>query len=227
MKQTHDRKLEALGARRELTSCDPTKVVFNFSRRQLSTREEFLLSFGFDFKLPVFKLSFHKYFLSIEKLIHSVNKCKIRDGHNFGRVLDNIKSVAFNIFYNFKSKDVFSPIFSKSDFKLLKNLGQDKNVVICSPDKGRGVVILDKEQYLAKMNDIVSDSTKFQKLEIQDSFLTSVRLEDRINNFLKKLTNKNIISEETYKHLYVSGSAPGILYGLAKIHKPEIPFRPI
>ena len=77
------------------------------------------------------------------------------------------------------------------------------------------------------MNDIVSNSTKFKKVEMQDSFLTSVRLEDRINNFLKKLTNKNIISEETYKHLYVSGSAPGILYGLAKIHKPNIPFRPI
>ena len=37
----------------------------------------------------------------------------------------------------------------------------------------------------------------------------------------------NIISDSTYKLIYASGSAPGILYGLAKIHKPGIPFRPI
>ena len=43
--------------------------------------------------------------------------------------------------------------------------------------------------------------------------------------------NLKLLSDETYKHLFVSGSGPGILYGLPKIHKPnfctEFPFRPI
>ena len=39
---------------------------------------------------------------------------------------------------------------------------------------------------------------------------------------MKKLKNKNAISEETYKKLSPVGSKPGTLYGLAKVHKPLI-----
>ena len=35
------------------------------------------------------------------------------------------------------------------------------------------------------------------------------------------------ISPEEYKEPYVTGSQPGILYGLRKIHKPNVPLRPI
>ena len=44
-------------------------------------------------------------------------------------------------------------------------------------------------------------------------------LEDKLNNFLLNLKNLGHISPELYKKLYVTGTGPGILYGLAKIHK--------
>ena len=48
---------------------------------------------------------------------------------------------------------------------------------------------------------------------------------------MKKLKNKNAISEETYNKLRPVGSKLGTLYGSAKVHKPLInglpPFRPI
>ena len=48
---------------------------------------------------------------------------------------------------------------------------------------------------------------------------------------MKKLKNKNAISEETYNKLMPVGSKPGTLYGSARLHKPLInglpPFRPI
>ena len=69
------------------------------------------------------------------------------------------------------------------------------------------------------METILIDKTKFEHISNVDPFLTTVRLEDRINNFLKQLKTKELISESIYKLLYVSGSTPGILYGLAKIHK--------
>ena len=77
---------------------------------------------------------------------------------------------------------------------------------------------------------IISDRQKFN--EIKDSIHSySTRIEDKINNFLRKLKNLKLLSDKTYKHLFVSGSGPGILYGLPKIHKPnfctEFPFRPI
>ena len=58
-----------------------------------------------------------------------------------------------------------------------------------------------------------------------------MEIEDKINRFLLKLKKSKIIDENCYKSLYVSGSGPGILYGLPKIHKPNFsetfPFRPI
>ena len=151
----------------------------------------------------------------------------MRAGHEFGRVVERIRTVAFSSYYNFKPSKVFSPIITKSDISCLKNLGQDKNIIVCSPDKGRGVVIVNRTDYLNKMSTLLNDATKFRKLVNDDPFLLSVRLEDRINNFLNSLKNSSVISEEVYRDLYATGSSPGALYGLAKIHKPNIPFRPI
>ena len=57
------------------------------------------------------------------------------------------------------------------------------------------------------------------------------RVEGSINNFLRSLKSKSIIDNATYKQLYVTGSGPGILYGLPKVHKANFrdnfPFRPI
>ena len=48
---------------------------------------------------------------------------------------------------------------------------------------------------------------------------------------MKKLKNKNAISEETYNKLRPVASKPGTLYGSAEVHKPLKnglpPFRPI
>jgi hypothetical protein len=54
----HQKKLEAIGGKLKLTSCNPDKVIYNFSDRPLTNREKFLLSFGLDFNLPVYKCSF-------------------------------------------------------------------------------------------------------------------------------------------------------------------------
>ena len=97
---------------------------------------------------------------------------------------------------------------------------------MCRPDKCNGVVILNKTDYIAKMENILSDPTKFVRI-IDDSFTITLKLEDRINRFLSKLKSLGTITEETYKNLFVTGSAPGIIYGLTRIHKANLPLRPI
>ena len=223
---THSRKLSSLGGRLNLQSCDPHKVIFNFSNKELSSREKFLLSFGLHFNLPVFKPSFFKHFLSIENLIHLISKLDINPNMEFQTIKRNISSKAMSFFYGFK-RNVFSPIFTQQDYNILKLLGKDDNITICTPDKGKGVVIFNKCDYISKMNAILSDSSKFLKVPHEDPFLITVRLEDRINRMLAKLKELGTISYDLYNQLYASGSSPGILYGTAKIHKPNVPLRPI
>ena len=49
----------------------------------------------------------------------------------------------------------------------------------------------------------------------------TTKIEDKINNSLRKLKDLSHISSDVYSKLYCKGSAPGILYGLHKIHKPD------
>ena len=108
-----------------------------------------------------------------------------------------------------------------------------KDLIIQEADKVNTVVILNKNDSNLKMKKILSDTSKFQKLSIDKNKVLNhiVNMENRITEVLKKLKEKQQISEKKYKDLHPFGSKPGILYGRAKIHKPiedgVPPFRPI
>ncbi len=50
-------------------------------------------------------------------------------------------------------------------------------------------------------------------------------LEDKLNRKLRKLKNK--LQENVYNFLFASGSSPGVLYILPKVHKVGVPISPI
>ena len=78
------------------------------------------------------------------------------------------------------------------------------------------------------MNEVLLDSSKFKEIpEYEDIYKININMEDRINYQLRKLKNENIINENEYSKLYVSGSSPPMMYGQPKIHKENIPLRPI
>ena len=52
-----------------------------------------------------------------------------------------------------------------------------------------------------------------------------LKLEDKLNRILRSI--KTNIGSELFHELYASGSAPGIMYGLPKVHKVNLPLRPI
>ena len=226
-KSTHRKKLRNLGINGEIAPCDPDSVIFNFSSLNLPPRMKFLLAFGLEFNLPLHKLNFYKYFLSFEKLAFSL---KQRSASDFSKIKNSLKTLAFKYYYNFKPYKVFSSVFSNSDMTALKNLSNNKDIIISKPDKGKGVVILDRSQYVSSMENIIADTSKF-KLISEPIHKFTTRIEDKINNFLRKLRTSELLSDDLYKRLYVSGSGPGVLYGLPKIHKPNFketfPFRPI
>ena len=80
---------------------------------------------------------------------------------------------------------------------------------------------------------LLKDSSKFKKMTVAPDIDLNyiINSEKKVTDLLKKLKNKNTISEKTYNKLRPVGSKPGTLYGSAKVHKPLInglpPFRPI
>ena len=77
------------------------------------------------------------------------------------------------------------------------------------------------------MMEIISDKTKFTEIKDVDPLLYSLRSEDKINNKVRNLKKLGVIDDGIASTLTVSGSSPGILYGLPKVHKAGVPLRPI
>ena len=83
------------------------------------------------------------------------------------------------------------------------------------PDKGNGVVILDKKLYDNAIQEITPETSKFEKL----SEGPTLKHEASLQHLLRKLKQKKIFFNEIeYDKLYPSGSAPARIYG-PKMHK--------
>ena len=94
------------------------------------------------------------------------------------------------------------------------------------PDKGNGVVIMNRKDYICGMNNIINDRSKF-KLLTEDA--TSSR-EGQLQRFLRKLKNEEFFNDDVYKSVSPTGSRPAGIHGLPKLHKmfDSVPaFRPI
>ena len=102
----------------------------------------------------------------------------------------------------------------------------NNDVVLTRPDKGAGVVILNKADYLSKMDAILGDIDKFLKLG-DLSFDDTQRIENKLQIRFLELFKSKLISKEIYKFIRPVGSRRPRMYGLPKIHKSGIPLRPI
>ena len=63
-------------------------------------------------------------------------------------------------------------VFSDDEFKIIKALKEDNNIVIMKPDKGNGV---NKEDYKRKVETILDDNNKFTELHDDPVKLTMKR----------------------------------------------------
>ena len=99
VKSTHSRKLDNLGIVNSLKPLDPSRVIFNYSDYVLSQNESNLLTLGLNFKLPIFKIDYFKYFLSFERMYNMLSRHPIFNPDNVPNILkDNIKFIANNTF---------------------------------------------------------------------------------------------------------------------------------
>jgi hypothetical protein len=122
---------------------------------------------------------------------------------------------------------------SKMEFDALKGLSSRREIIIQKSDKGNSVVIINRDDYLKKMNEIISDQNKFEKLDVKNEKNYNFMVKEKrvVDDFLGMLFDKKSINAETKAHLTPDGPNPARLYGLPKIHKPledGLPkFRPI
>ena len=106
----------------------------------------------------------------------------------------------------------------------LKNLIEHKKIVIQKAEKGNTVVITDRTKYLEGIKSLLSDSSKFMQLPIdQDKWINYIiNLECKLKDCFKVLNNEEKTSEKEFDSICPVGTMPGILYGNPNVHKTVV-----
>ena len=84
-------------------------------------------------------------------------------------------------------------------------------------------VIMNKSEYINKANTLIKDTETYQPLDTDPSKTTI----NCINQKLKQLKDKDKLNETTYHRIRPNDATTAKFYGLPKIHKENIPLRPI
>ena len=198
-------------------------IVVNISSYNLFEEELDILKFGFTFSTKSPHLRKSQFFTTFE-LFNQDLKRHLVDKSKANEVRSEIQHLATTYVNSFKPslKDL-------KKLKILKRLKKNKDIIILRPDKGNGVVVLHKLAYNNAISDLLSDDTKFKKLQSDPT----LRREGQLQRYLRKLKKNGVFDSGTNRNIYPTGSLPARLYGLPKLHKVKDPrstlplFRPI
>ena len=172
--KTHEKKLKAL-TRNSSVPFTQKDTVVNISSYELADDELDILKFGLTYAIKPLQISKSHVFTTFE-LLHQDLKRHLVDKSKANEVKNEIQHLATTYVNSFKptTNDL-------KKLKILKKLKQNKDIVILRPDKGNGVVVLDKV-YNNAISDLLSDNSKFKKLQ---SDLTQ-RREGQLQHYLRK-----------------------------------------
>ena len=115
----------------------------------------------------------------------------------------------------------------KQNLQTIRQLKNNKDLVITHPEKGKGVVIMKKSDYIAKMNDVLNDKSKFICIGPVSEKDHTTRAETSMQNLLRSLHKKKELDDATYEKVRPVGATCPRMYGVPKVHKSNAPLRPI
>jgi len=230
---TQEKKLLNLGLRTAVETNDPEKVIFNFSSRILTSAEKSLLSKGLNLAIPPKQLNYGDFLQPFESLYKELLRTQSEIEHKniSDPISATMRDAAFECLNSYDPK--LEQNLSKNEYQALQSLLKDENIVIQKSDKGNSVVILNKSDYVTRMEALLADTSKFKQLHIKKGcdYNHIANQEIRISKALRDIKNKGAMSDALYQDLNPTGTQPSVMYGLAKIHKPTVnnvpKFRPI
>ena len=196
------------------------QVVYNNSSKKLSPKQEKLLELGLSFAITPKKFPLLEYIAATENLCKSLEDCKDDESMEKAQKIRNIVIHHMKKGMGMKIKENLS----SDDKKLIQDIVSDPSIVICPADKGKAIVIEDRDTYLSKMQ---------QQIEDGDYILEKRKEKTLLDKLHKKLIKQLKIMDidlddfkEKRKYL-VSAPVLGHMYLLIKVHKKNFPGRAV
>ena len=201
---------------------NPERYVHNYSSLRLSSTLLEALSLGPKFCIPSGKASQ----LELETQFESLNDQLTDLSPTSETNVAHLKSTLVNTCYQYmKYKSKGRRLLTNDHLTALKDLQNNDDIIISRPDKGAGVVLMNKKDYIDKMNSLLSDTTKFKKMEAEKD--RTVAIEKSLSKLVRQLKQKQLIDSIEFERIRPTGTTIPRLYGLPKVHKEGLPLRPI
>ena len=186
------------------------KWVINLSSIPLTKEQESLLVHGPNFVITPKKPPLGEYISNIEKVCQSLDT----------NTTEELRSEVYRVL---RQPHQLKPNLKKEEMVAMKQLKTDRNCMVLMADKGFALVVMDRSDYIRKAKELLEDTNTYRTIQ---SDPTS-RLKNKLVNILRRIKADTGIQENTYRKMYPTGVSPPKFYGLPKIHKKNIPLRPI
>ena len=134
-----------------------------------------------------------------------------------------LRAKVTNALTNFVNKPANNNYLRNLLFKTKKFFKAHPELLVTKADKGNVTVIIKKEEYVTKSLEILEDVNYYKTLS-RDPTST---YQQKANKIVSNLKNSNILSPEQARQLTIYNQASPKFYGLPKIHKQNVPLRPI
>ena len=118
-------------------------------------------------------------------------------------------------------------IMHKKCFRAINSLRKNDDIVVSKPDKGSGVILLNKSDYVNRMSKILDNQWKFKRLGPVSSNDNTASIESHLQKRLLDLVKADLMPKWIYDAIHPTKSQRPRMYGLPKTHKEGTPLRPI
>ena len=201
------RKLEDLCRNSMWGEAGRNDIVTNLSSRELTIDEKEALSYGLKFDAGKDRLTL---------LDHISKNYRNEDADVDKGFVQGIVTCC-----KFLADKGFSSLPRRYQVALEK-LARDDTILITSADKGGGIIIMNKTDYIEKMNELLKDEEVYKKKPKGYAKTES----DKFNTSARKILKKSEMGKRLLYTLEENPEAPK-MRGLPKVHKTGIPMRPI
>ena len=188
---------------------DKTNWVINLSSRSLSDAEIALLKKGLNFAVTPANIPATEIIAKVETAVRQLD----------AEQADTVRRAVNGILQQAEPPE---PNITKEMRDALKSLKEDESIMVLPADKGRASVVMDTATYQAKISTLIENGP-YQLLNKDPTD----RLTRKLSEKLLTLKRNGHLSEAVYNKIRPRHKQPPRIYGLPKIHKADVPLRPI
>ena len=124
----------------------------------LSEAEKSLLVNDLNFNIPPKKLNHADYFVNFTLFYRDIRTLQVLSAEDLYFIKTKTKDISLSSFCTYNN--IAPQHLLKGEFDFLKDLSQNKQIVIQKSDKDNSIVTVDRDRYIKKVENFFNDQSK-------------------------------------------------------------------